>query len=214
VAQIAKELGLLTVAIVTRPFAFEGKKRGLVAEKGIQALSHSIDSLIILPSRNLITTLDDSLTLKELFEISADIHSRTVKCISDLFLQSGLNGVSFEDIATVMSKMSIARVGFGYAKGIDCAEQAANKAFSSPLLKDVAWSEIDGVLVNMAGGANMKVNDFEKVLEVVHQFVPENTTIVMGPTYEAEMKDEICVTVIAGSSSSSLGNRKTKAING
>lgn len=200
VAQIAKEMGILTVAVVTKPFAFEGRKRMQFAELGIKELSKHVDSLIIIPNEKLHKILGKNITLVDAFAAANDILRNAVTGISDMITSPGLINVDFADVKTVMSEKGRAMMGSGVEKGSsseDRAEKAARAAVASPLLEDVDLSGARGVLANVTAGFDLTLNEFTVVGDVVRAFASEEATVVVGTTLVPEMSDEIRVTIVA-----------------
>ncbi len=197
VAQIAKELGVLTVAVVTRPFPFEGRKRAAIAEEGIRELTQHVDSLIIIPNQKLLTVLGSDATLLAAFKAANDVLYSAVQGISELITRPGLINVDFADVTTVMQEMGMAMMGAGKAKGENRARKAAEAAISSPLLEDIDLAGARGILVNMTAGLDLTIGEFEEMGDVIEEFASENATVVVGTVLDHEMKDELRVTVIA-----------------
>jgi cell division protein FtsZ len=197
VAQVAKELGVLTVAVVTRPFPFEGRKRALIAEEGIKELSQYVDSLIIIPNEKLLSVLGRDTTLVDAFKSANDVLFRAVQGICELITCPGLINVDFADVTTVMQEMGMAMMGTGHAKGEGRARKAAMEAISSPLLEDIDLSGARGILVNMTAGLDLSIGEFEEMGDVVEEFASDNATVVVGTVLDPEMTDELRVTVIA-----------------
>lgn len=195
-AQVAKELGILTVAVVTKPFAFEGRKRLQVAEQGIQALSQYVDSLITIPNNKLLTVLGKNITLLNAFKVANNILSGAVQGIAELITRPGLINVDFADVRTVMSEMGMAMMGTGASAGENRAKEAAEAAISSPLLEDIDINDARGVLVNITAGLDMSIGEFEAVGDVIKSFASENATVVVGTVIDPEMTDELRVTVV------------------
>ena len=196
VAQIAKELGILTVAIITTPLPCEGRRRALIAEEGINALSQFIDSLIIIPSKKLPRILSQETTLYDLFNTANEILYSIVSDISKLFLYPQLIGFDFVDFITVMQKMNLAMIGFGYAKGD--TRKACIEAFSNPLLEYIDLSNADGILIIAKVGDKFGISEFQEIEDVAEDFISENTIMAVGLVTEPEMSDEVRITVIAG----------------
>ncbi len=196
VAQIAKELGILTVAVVTKPFAFEGRKRMDVAEKGIEQLSQYVDSLITIPNNKLLTVLGKNITLLNAFKAANNVLYGAVQGIADLITCPGLINVDFADVRTVMSEMGMAMMGTGVSSGENRALEAAEFAIASPLLEDVDFSGARGVLVNITAGMDMSIGEFEAVGEAIKSFTSEQATVVVGTVIDPEMRDELRVTVV------------------
>ncbi|MCL7772234.1 cell division protein FtsZ [Pasteurella multocida] len=200
VAQIAKELGILTVAVVTKPFSFEGKKRMLFAEMGIKELSKHVDSLIIIPNEQLAKALPKNATLLQAFSAANDVLRNSVTGISDMITSPGLINVDFADVRTVMSEMGQAMIGFGSCKGTageGRAEEATRIAVKSDLLERVDLSGAKGVLVNITSGMDLGLDEFNVVGKTVAEFASEEATVVIGTTLVPEMVDEIRVTIVA-----------------
>ena len=197
VAKIAKELGILTVAVVTRPFDFEGKKRAAAAEQGINELSETVDSLITIPNNKLLKVLGKGTTLLDAFAKANDVLFGAVQGIAELITRSGLINVDFADVRTVMSAMGTAMMGTASASGPDRAQEAAEAAISSPLLEDVDLTGAKGILVNITAGMDIAIEEFEIVGNHVKALASENATVVVGAVIDPEMSDELRVTVVA-----------------
>ncbi|EJK2114992.1 cell division protein FtsZ [Vibrio navarrensis] len=204
IAEVAKELGILTVAVVTKPFSFEGKKRLAFAEQGIDELSKHVDSLITIPNEKLLKVLGRGVTLLEAFASANDVLKNAVQGIAELITRPGMINVDFADVRTVMSEMGHAMMGSGIAKGEDRAEEAAEMAISSPLLEDIDLAGARGVLVNITAGLDMRLDEFEIVGNTVKAFASDNATVVIGTSLDPDMADEIRVTVVA----TGIGNDK------
>lgn len=204
VAQVAKELGILTVAVVTKPFPFEGKKRMAFADSGIEQLEQNVDSLITIPNDKLLKVLGKGTSLLDAFRKANDVLLGAVQGIAELITRPGLINVDFADVKTVMSEMGTAMMGTGVASGPDRAQEAADEAISSPLLEDIDLSGAKGILVNITAGLDMTIEEFETVGNAVKAFASENATVVVGAVIDSEMSEEFRVTVVAtgiGSSS-------------
>ena len=197
VAKIAKDLGILTVAVVTRPFDFEGKKRAAAAEQGINELSEIVDSLITIPNNKLLKVLGKGTTLLDAFAKANDVLFGAVQGIAELITRSGLINVDFADVRTVMSAMGTAMMGTASASGPDRAQEAAEAAISSPLLEDVDLTGAKGILVNITAGMDIAIEEFEIVGNHVKALASENATVVVGAVIDPEMTDELRVTVVA-----------------
>ncbi|MCF7355127.1 cell division protein FtsZ [Vibrio sp. CK2-1] len=197
IAEVAKELGILTVAVVTKPFSFEGKKRMAFAEQGIEELSKHVDSLITIPNEKLLKVLGRGITLLEAFAKANDVLRNAVQGIAELITRPGMMNVDFADVRTVMSEMGHAMMGSGVATGEDRAEEAAEIAISSPLLEDIDLAGARGVLVNITAGLDMRLEEFETVGNTVKAFASDNATVVIGTSLDPDMSDEIRVTVVA-----------------
>ena len=213
VAQLAKELGILTVAVVTKPFPFEGRRRMQVALKGIEDLSQHVDSLITVPNEKLLTVLGRDVTLLSAFKSANDVLLGAVQGIADLITRPGLINVDFADVRTVMSEMGMAMMGSGTARGDDRAVAAAEAAINNPLLEDVNLSGACGILVNVTAGPNLTMREFDEIGQVVHQFASEDATVVVGTALDAEMQDDVRVTVVATGLNRAAG-RQTRAARG
>ncbi len=197
VAQIAKEMGILTVAVVTKPFPFEGKKRAEIAEAGIEELRGYVDSLITIPNEKLVPVLGKTMTLLDAFKAANDVLLGAVQGISELITRPGLINVDFADVRTVMSEMGMAMMGSGIASGEDRARLAAEAAVSSPLLEDINLLGARGILVNVTAGMDMSIGEFEEVGNTVKEFASDNATVVVGTVLDPEMEGEMRVTVVA-----------------
>jgi cell division protein FtsZ len=197
VAKIAKELGILTVAVVTKPFPFEGRKRTDFAEQGIEELSKYVDSLITIPNEKLLKVMGKGTPLLQAFSAANDILSGAVQGIAELITRPGLINVDFADVRTVMSEMGTAMMGHGSASGEDRAEEASESAIACPLLEDIDLSGARGILVNITAGPDFSIDEFETVGNAVKAFASENATVVVGTVIDMEMTDELRVTVVA-----------------
>jgi cell division protein FtsZ len=196
VAKIAKEMGILTVAVVTKPFSFEGKMRMQVAEEGIRALSQYVDSLIIIPNNKLLSVLGKNMTLLNAFKAANNVLFGAVQGIAELITRPGLINVDFADVRTVMSEMGMAMMGTGVASGENRARVAAEAAIASPLLDDINLTGARGILVNITAGLDMSIGEFEEVGNAVKGFTSENATVVVGTVIDPQMSDEMRVTVV------------------
>ncbi|HFU1252631.1 cell division protein FtsZ [Klebsiella quasipneumoniae] len=197
VAEVAKDLGILTVAVVTKPFNFEGKKRMTFAEQGITELSKHVDSLITIPNDKLLKVLGRGISLLDAFGAANDVLKGAVQGIAELITRPGLMNVDFADVRTVMSEMGYAMMGSGVASGEDRAEEAAEMAISSPLLEDIDLSGARGVLVNITAGFDLRLDEFETVGNTIRAFASDNATVVIGTSLDPDMNDELRVTVVA-----------------
>jgi cell division protein FtsZ len=197
VAEIAKEMGILTVAVVTKPFPFEGKKRMNYADQGIDFLSKSVDSLITIPNEKLLKVLGPGTSLLDAFKAANNVLLGAVQGIAELITRPGLINVDFADVKTVMSEMGTAMMGSGTASGDDRAQEAADAAISSPLLEDVDLAGARGILVNITAGMDISIDEFETVGNAVKAFASENATVVVGAVIDMDMTDELRVTVVA-----------------
>lgn len=196
VAQIAKEMGILTVSIVTKPFAFEGRQRMQVAEQGIRELSQYVDSLITIPNNKLLSVLGREMSLINAFKAANNVLHGAVQGIAELITLPGLINVDFADVRTVMSEMGMAMMGTASASGEGRAKMAAQAAIASPLLEDVNLSGARGVLVNITAGLDLSIGEFEQVGEVIKEFTSEQATVVVGTVIDPTMSGELRVTVV------------------
>ena len=190
-------MGILTVAVVTRPFAFEGKKRAAIADEGIRELSQFVDSLITIPNEKLMSVLGRDVSLLNAFGAANDVLLGAVQGIAQLITCPGLINVDFADVRTVMSEMGMAMMGSGKAQGEDRAKVAAQAAISSPLLEDVNLSGAKGILVNITAGMDMSIGEFDEVGGTVKDFASDNATVVVGTVIDPEMSGEMRVTIVA-----------------
>jgi cell division protein FtsZ len=197
IAQIAKEMGILTVAVVTRPFPFEGKKRMQVADEGIRALSECVDSLITIPNEKLLTILGKDASLLSAFAKADDVLTGAVRGISDIMLREGLMNVDFADVRTVMSEMGMAMMGTGCASGPNRAREATEAAIRNPLLEDVNLQGARGILVNITAGLDLSLGEYAAVGEIIEAFASEHATVKVGAVIDPDMRDELHVTVVA-----------------
>jgi cell division protein FtsZ len=197
VAQVARELGILTVAVVTRPFTMEGNKRASVAESGMAELSRHVDSLITIPNQKLLQVLGGQTTLLEAFKRANEVLQGAVQGIAELITRPGLINVDFADVRTVMSETGLAMMGSGIGTGEHRARVAAEMAVSSPLLEDINLAGAHGILVNVTAGLDLSIGEFEEVGNTVKQFAAEDATVVVGTVIEPEMQGELRVTVVA-----------------
>ena len=197
IAQLAKEMGILTVAVVTKPFPFEGKKRMKVADEGLDELRKHVDSLITIPNEKLLSVLGKGITLLDAFKAANDVLKGAVQGIAELITRPGLMNLDFADVETVMAEMGMAMMGSGKATGEDRAREAAESAISSPLLEDVNLSGAKGILVNVTAGLDLSIGEFEEVGEIVNALASEDATVVVGAVIDPELDGEMRVTVVA-----------------
>jgi cell division protein FtsZ len=197
IAEIAKEAGILTVAVVTKPFAFEGKKRKDLAEKGIDELSQFVDSLITIPNEKLLPVLGREVSLMNAFAAANDVLLGAVQGIADLITRPGLINVDFADVRTIMSEMGIAMMGTGVGHGENRAREAAEAAIASPLLEDINLQGARGILVNITGGMDMAIGEFDEVGNVIREFASDDAAVVIGTVIDPDLHDELRVTVVA-----------------
>lgn len=196
IAQIAREMGILTVAVVTKPFLFEGKKKQAVAEQGILELEKYVDSLITIPNQKLLPVLGNNVSLMNAFKAANDVLLDAVQGITELIVHPGMINVDFADVRTVMSGMGAAIMGMGSATGEHRAREAAEKAIACPLLEDINLQGARGILVNISA-ADMGVAEFNEVGNIVHEFASEDAIIKIGMAIDPNLGDEIKVTVVA-----------------
>lgn len=197
IAQLAREAGALTVGVVTKPFAFEGKQRMRRAEAGLQALTEHVDTLITIPNEKLMALADDDLTFVEAFRKADEVLYQAVKGISDLITLNGIINVDFADVRTVMSGMGRALMGTGCAKGEGRARLAAEQAIHSPLLDDISVEGATGVLINIVGGPEMKMKEIQEAASLVQEQAHEDANVIFGASIDEAMADALKVTVIA-----------------
>ncbi|MEM7083678.1 MAG: cell division protein FtsZ [Pseudomonadota bacterium] len=209
VAQIAKEMNILTVAVVTKPFNMEGKKRSHIADQGIAELGKYCDSLITIPNQKLLTVLGSDTTLLNAFRSANEVLQGAVQGIAELITCPGLINVDFADVRTVMAEMGMAMMGSGYSEGADRAREAAEAAVSSPLLEDINLSGANGILVNVTAGMDLSIGEFEEVGSTVKEFASEDATVVVGTVIDAEMGEGIRVTVVATGLGSPVARAET-----
>ena len=197
IAQLAREKGILTVAVVTRPFGFEGKKRIEAADQGIKELGELVDSLIVIPNERIMEVMGGNVTLLEAFGKANEVLFNAVQGISELITRPGLINVDFADVRTVMAEMGSAMMGSATASGPDRAMEAARGAVSSPLLEEVDIHGAKGLLVNVSAGPDMQLDEFAHVGEIVNEYASEDGTVVIGTVLDPEMEDELRVTMVA-----------------
>ncbi|MDH4056505.1 MAG: cell division protein FtsZ [Gammaproteobacteria bacterium] len=207
VAQVARELGILTVAIVTKPFLMEGNKRMMIAEHGIGELGKYVDSLITIPNEKLLSVLGGETTLLDAFRAANQVLQGAVQGIAELITRPGLINVDFADVRTVMSEMGMAMMGSGEASGEDRAREAAEAAASSPLLEDINLAGANGILVNITAGLDLSIGEFQEVGNTVKEYASPDATVVVGTVIDPEMTDRIRVTVVA----TGLGRQATQS---
>ncbi|HVF34530.1 MAG TPA: cell division protein FtsZ [Candidatus Saccharimonadia bacterium] len=197
VAQLAKEMGILTVAVVTKPFPFEGRRRMQVAMKGMEELAQHVDSLITIPNEKLLTVLGREVNFLNAFRAANDVLLGAVQGIADLITRPGLINVDFADVRTVMSEMGMAMMGSGVGRGDDRAMMAAEAAVSNPLLEDINLSGACGILVNITAGPSFTMREFEEIGRTIEEFASEDATVVIGTVLDPEIQDDVRVTVVA-----------------
>jgi cell division protein FtsZ len=197
VAQLAREMGILTVAVVTKPFPFEGKKRMEVAVNGIRELGQTVDSLITIPNEKLLTVLGKSASLLDAFKAANDVLLGAVQGIAELITNPGLINVDFADVRTVMSEMGMAMMGTGRAVGDGRAREAAEAAIASPLLENVNLAGAKGLLVNITSGMDLTIGEFEEVGNTIKELASDDATVVVGTAIDPDMRNELRVTIVA-----------------
>ncbi len=197
VAEVARELGILTVAVVTRPFPFEGKKRLQIAREGVAELQQHVDSLITIPNERLVDVLGKSTSLLDAFRQANDVLLGAVQGIADLIIRPGMINVDFADVRTVMSEMGMAMMGTGHATGENRAREAAERAINSPLLDDIDLQGARGILVNITAGLDLTLGEFSEVGDTIEEFASDDATVVVGTVIDPELSDELRVTVVA-----------------
>ena len=208
VAQVAKELGILTVAVVTKPFEMEGVKRMKIADQGIGELGKYVASLITIPNEKLLTVLGPQTTLLDAFREANQVLQGAVQGIAELITRPGLINVDFADVRTVMAEMGMAMMGSGSSSGEDRAREAAEAAASSPLLEDINLAGANGILVNVTAGMDLAIGEFQEVGNTVKEFASEDATVVVGTVIDPEMGEKIRVTVVA----TGLGHHEEQTI--
>jgi cell division protein FtsZ len=221
VAEVARELGILTVAVVTKPFPFEGGKRMKIAEAGLNELAENVDSLITIPNEKLLSVLGKNTTLLDAFGAANDVLQGAVQGIADLIIRPGMINVDFADVKTVMSEMGMAMMGTGSSTGENRAREAAEAAIRSPLLEDINLQGARGILVNITAGVDLNLGEFSEVGSIVEEFASDAATVVVGTVIDPEMTDELKVTVVATGLANTLDkpvkvidNTSTKAVDG
>ena len=209
VAQVAKELGILTVAVVTKPFDMEGHKRMQIADHGIGELGKFVDSLITIPNEKLLTVLGGDTTLLDAFGSANEVLQGAVQGIAELITRPGLINVDFADVKTVMAEMGMAMMGSGASSGEDRAREAAEAAVSSPLLEDINLAGANGILVNVTAGMDLSIGEFQEVGNTVKEFASDEATVVVGTVIDPELTDRIRVTVVATGLGQSAANAES-----
>lgn len=197
VAEIAKELGILTVAVVTKPFPFEQRKRMKIAEEGIVNLVQHVDSLITIPNERLLSVMAKNTSLLDAFAAANDVLLGAVQGIAELITNPGVINMDFADVRTVMSEMGMAMMGSGSAKGDQRAREAAEQAVYSPLLEDVDLKGARGILVNVIGNSNMGLHEFQEVVDTVTEYASEDATVIVGTSIDNSLEEELRVTIVA-----------------
>jgi cell division protein FtsZ len=197
VARVARELGALTVGVVTKPFHFEGKKRGRQAEEGMRELKANVDTLIAIPNQRLLAVAGRNMSILETFKKADDVLLQAVRGISDLITVHGLINLDFNDVRTIMSEMGMALMGAATASGEDRAVEAAQKAISSPLLEDVSIQGARGVLINITGGPDLTIHEVNEAATLIQEEADDEANIIFGAVIDESLHDQIRITVIA-----------------
>ncbi len=199
IAEIAKGLGALTVAIVTKPFNFEGKRRRRIAEEGLKELSDKVDSLIAIPNQRLLSVVERQTSFVESFKMADEVLLHALKSISDLITVPGLINLDFADVKTIMSERGMAFMGIGIGSGEDRAKEAAKKAISSPLLEDISISGARGLLINIAGSSTMALHEVDEAISLIQQesHDDDESNIIFGAVIDDSLGEKIQITVIA-----------------
>jgi cell division protein FtsZ len=197
VAEVARDMGILTVAVVTRPFSFEGRKRLTIADQGLKELEQHVDSLITVPNEKLLEVMGKNTSLLDAFKEANDVLFGAVQGIADLIIRPGMINVDFADVKTVMSEMGSAMMGTGAATGEGRAREAAERAINSPLLDDIDLSGAKGLLVNITAGLDLSLGEFSEVGEAIEEIACDDATVVIGTVIDPTMADELKVTVVA-----------------
>jgi cell division protein FtsZ len=197
IASLASELGALTIAVVTKPFKFEGKKRQTQAERGLEALKDCVDTIITIPNERLLTIIDRNTPLTDAFATADDVLRQAIQGISDLILVPGLINLDFADVKTIMSGMGLAMMGTGVAEGPDRAMEAARKAISSPLLEGASVNGSRGVIINVTGGPDLSLVEVSEASSIVQEAADEEANIIFGAVVDPALKGKVKITVIA-----------------
>lgn len=211
VAQVAKEMGILTVAVVSKPFSFEGK-RIKAAEAGMEALSQHVDSLIVIPNDKLMTVLGNDISMLDAFKAANDVLHGAVAGIAEVINCPGLVNVDFADVKTVMSEMGMAMMGSALSSGVDRARIAAEQAVASPLLEDVTLSGARGVLVNITANSELKMREVTEVMHTIKELAAEDATVIIGTVIDENLQDELRVTMVATGLGIAKGQTKSKPL--
>lgn len=211
VAEIAREMGILTVAVVTKPFSFEGKRQR-VAEAGIEALKQHVDSLIIIPNDRLMEVLGDDVSYEDAFRASNDVLNGAVAGIAEVINCPGLVNVDFADVRTVMSENGVAMMGSAMASGPDRAQVAAERAAASPLLEDVNLTGARGVLVNITASKSLKLKEVHEVMNTIRSFTAEDATVIFGSVLDENIGDQLRVTIVATGLGGSVAKRQPQMV--
>ena len=213
IAKAAKELEILTVAIVTKPFLFEGKRRMKYAEEAIKSLKGCVDTLIVVPNQRLIEVADAKISMLDAFTLSDEVLQQAIRGISDIITKPGHINVDFADVRTIMKDMGMAVMGTGRASGPDRARQATMAAIKSPLLENASITGAKGVLLNITGNIDLGLYEINEAASMIHDMVSEDANIILGSVIDSAIGDDIIVTVIATGFDESIGNQNNVAIN-
>ena len=197
IANLASELGALTVAVVTKPFTFEGRRRALQAERGLEELTDCVDTVITIPNEKLLATIERTTSLPAAFTKADDVLRQAIQGISDLILMPGLINLDFADVTTIMSGMGLAIMGTGVGEGENRAVDAATRAVSSPLLEDASVDGARGVIVNVTGGADLSMLEVSEAASIIHEAAHEEANIIFGAVVDEAMNGQVKITVIA-----------------
>jgi len=208
IANLAKEAGALTVAVVTKPFLFEGKRRSKQAEEGLEELKRNVDTLIVIPNQKLLSIIDKNTTTEEAFRMVDDILRQAVQGISDLITTHGVINVDFADVKSIMAERGMALMGTGVGKGENRAVEATNRAINSPLLDETSIQGAKGVLFNITGGPDLTMYEVNEATSIIYEAADEDANIIFGVVQDENMKDEVRVTVIA----TGFGEEKRKEV--
>jgi cell division protein FtsZ len=211
VAQVAKEMGILTVAVVSKPFSFEGK-RLKAAQAGMEALSQHVDSLIVIPNDKLMMVLGNDISMLDAFKAANDVLYGAVAGIAEVINCPGLVNVDFADVKTVMSEMGMAMMGSALSTGVDRARTAAEQAVASPLLEDITLAGARGVLVNITANSALKMREVHEVMNTIKDLTAEDATVIIGTVIDENMEDDLRVTMVATGLGNVVSQAKTKPL--
>src|SRR5215471_7946711 len=211
IASLASELGALTIAVVTKPFHFEGKKRQVQAERGLEALKDCVDTIITIPNQRLLSIIDRATPLTEAFATADDVLRQAIQGISDLILVPGLINLDFADVRTIMSGMGLAMMGTGVAEGPERAMEAARKAISSPLLEGASVNGSRGVIINVTGGPDLSLVEVSEASSIVQEAADEEANIIFGAVVDPGLKGKVKITVIATGFGQNVAQRSPEA---
>ena len=212
IANLASELGALTVAVVTKPFAFEGRRRASQAGRGLAELYESVDTVIAIPNDRLLATIDRATTMNDAFTLADDVLHQAIQGISDLILVPGLINLDFADVTTIMSGMGMAIMGTGYGEGENRGVEAATRAVSSPLLEDSSVEGARGVIVNVTGGPDLSMLEVSEATSIIHESAHEDANIIFGAVVDQAMQGKVKITVIATGFGEAGGRQAAKTL--